>query len=277
MARKENVLFGFILGSSPMQISSHTSVYISSAGLWWQTSTDTGRLEVGGQMSGDLKSSQRRTFLRYRTTERMQEQCLRVGRDAGGSMTVWGWFGDGQPGDCSRVEENLRKEIHQRVFQHKLQPVDGTWSGTVFKHTSKVCRQYWKDERADRSLPAMEELLQLNPPELLQNEVRSDQIPLTVGEPQICHTLRSTITVSHNTMRGWQHILFTGYTSCLDSFHVFLLSCLIVWTAVVWLLLEFINSRLVGILHSPPLLQLLNTDGKIQKWRFDHNHRKWCC
>lgn len=53
MARKETVLFSFLLGSGPMQIPSHTSVYISSAGCWTVTANEHRhrKLEVGGQMT----------------------------------------------------------------------------------------------------------------------------------------------------------------------------------------------------------------------------------
>ncbi len=74
--------------------------------LW----TDESKFEVFG--------SNRRTFVRCRTNEKMLEQCLIPSvKHGGGSVMVWGCFGGGKIGDLYRVEGTLRKESYHKILQ----------------------------------------------------------------------------------------------------------------------------------------------------------------
>lgn len=85
--------------------------------LW----TDESKFEIFG--------SNRRTFVRRRTNEKMLEQCILSSvKHGGGSTMDWGCFRGGKIGDLYRVEKTLRKESYHEILQQDNDP----------RHTSKI-------------------------------------------------------------------------------------------------------------------------------------------
>lgn len=103
--------------------------------LW----TDESKFEVFG--------SQRRTFVRRRTTEKMLEECLTPSvKHGGGNVMVWGCFGAGKVGDLYRVKGILNMEGYHSILRRHAIPSGQRLIGANFilqqdndpKHTSKL-------------------------------------------------------------------------------------------------------------------------------------------
>ena len=106
--------------------------------------TDESKFEVFG--------SQRRTFVRRRTSEKMLEECLTASvKHGGGNVIVWGCFGAGKVGDLYKVKGILNKEGYHSILQcHALwtaldwsqfPPTTGQWPKAHLQTMQELFRE----------------------------------------------------------------------------------------------------------------------------------------
>lgn len=105
--------------------------------------TDESKFELFG-------GGRRRHYVRRMQGERMNSQCVvSTVKHGGGSIMVWGCFGNGQTGDLKKVEGILKKEgYHQILVKHAI-PSGKRLMGGKFafqqdndpKHTSILCKK----------------------------------------------------------------------------------------------------------------------------------------
>ena len=101
--------------------------------------------------------SQRKTFVRCRTSEKMLEECLTPSvKHVGGNVMVWGYFGAGKVGDLYNVKGILNKEGYHSILQRHAIPCGQHLIGAYFllqqdndpKHTSKLCNNYLEKKQS---------------------------------------------------------------------------------------------------------------------------------
>lgn len=98
----------------------------------------------------------RRTFVRCRTNEKMQGQCLIPSvKHGGGSMMVWGCFGGGRFVQRGRDTEEGQLSQDLAMPCHTQHLIGGSFTlqqDNDPKHTSKMCQQYLTNKHLARFL-----------------------------------------------------------------------------------------------------------------------------
>lgn len=130
-----------------------------------------------------LGGGKRRCYVRRMKGERMLPQCiLSTVKHGGGSVMVWGCFGNGRMGSIKKVEGTLKKEgYHQILMKHAI-PSGKRLIGEKFnfqqdndpKHTSHLCKKYLDNQEEKGTLIRMDHPPQspdLNPIEILWDEL----------------------------------------------------------------------------------------------------------
>lgn len=139
--------------------------------LW----SDESKFEVFG--------SHRRVFVRRRVGERAREECIvPTVKHGGGSVMVWGCFGNNRVGDLIKIDGILNKEGYKQILEDNALPSGLRLIGRGFvfqedndpKHSSKLCRGFLAEKEKRRVLNYMvwpPQSPDLNPIELLWDEL----------------------------------------------------------------------------------------------------------
>lgn len=131
----------------------------------------------------EIFSNKRRVYVRRGKNERMLPQCiLPTVKHGGGSVMVWGCFGNNQVGDLVQVKGIMKKEQYHQILCKHAVPCGKRLIGNGFvmqqdndpKHTSKLCQKYLTTKEAANELKSMEwppQSPDCNPIELLWDEL----------------------------------------------------------------------------------------------------------
>lgn len=114
----------------------------------------------------------------------MIDQCITpTVKHGGGSVMVWGCFGNGKTGDLKKIDGILNKEgYHQILCKHAVPSGKKLMDGKKFffqqdndpKHTSKLCKNYIGKKEQEGVLEILDHPPQspdCNPIELLWDEM----------------------------------------------------------------------------------------------------------
>ena len=131
----------------------------------------------------ELFGSHRRQYVRRRQGERYLPECIvPTVKHGGGSVIVWGCFGNNKVGDLIKIEGIMDAKYYHKILSRHAVP-SGTKlieKGFVFqqdndpKHTSKMCKKYLQNKEKFRALEVMiwpPQSPDLNPIELLWDEL----------------------------------------------------------------------------------------------------------
>ncbi|KMQ83189.1 paired box protein and transposase domain containing protein [Lasius niger] len=131
----------------------------------------------------ELFGGKRRVYVRRMKGERMKLQCLvPTVKHGGGSVMVWGCFGNEKTGDLIKIDGILRKESYHKILMKHALPsgkrlIEGKF---VFqqdndpKHKSKLCINYLRKKEEEGFFECMDwppQSPDCNPIELLWDEL----------------------------------------------------------------------------------------------------------
>lgn len=131
----------------------------------------------------ELFGAKRRVYVRRREGERMMGQCISpTVKHGGGSIMVWGCFGNGQVGKLFKIEGKMKKEEYHNILVKHAIPSGLKVIGPSFyfqqdndpKHTSKLCQDYLIKKVKENKLRLLDHPPQspdCNPIEFLWDEV----------------------------------------------------------------------------------------------------------
>lgn len=127
----------------------------------------------------EIFGSHRRVYVRRRVGERMRDDCVvPTVKHGGGSLMIWGCFGNSKVGDLVEITGKLDKEGYLAILRDHALPNGLSLIGRGFvfqqdndpKHSSKLCKGYLEEQHRRRKVNVMEwppQSPDLNPIELL--------------------------------------------------------------------------------------------------------------
>jgi len=125
----------------------------------WEIS-DWNKVLWSDESKFEIFGSKRRVFVRRSAGERASNQCVVSSvKHGGGSVMVWGCFGNNSLGDLEKIEGKFIKESYKSILQRHAIPSGRRIIGRGFvfqqdndpKHTSKLCQNYLQQKSEQES------------------------------------------------------------------------------------------------------------------------------
>ena len=117
----------------------------------------------------EIFGSKRKTYVRRKPGKRLMDQCVMpTVKHGGGSVMVWGCFGNNKMGNVFKINGILKSEQYKSILVHHAVPSGLALIGQNFvfqqdndpKHTSKICKTYLDKKEHEHVLKVMKSLAQ---------------------------------------------------------------------------------------------------------------------